>query len=106
MWNPQRLGNPAGIVDIPARTAGRASRHHLAVIIKLQGDTDNLVALAFEQGSNDRRIDAARHGDDDAGFLRATRKAQAVQFCHGDGDYRNLFDSTPTGVARVVCRRT
>ena len=37
----------------------------LAVVVELQGDADDVVALLREQGGDDGGIDATRHGDDD-----------------------------------------
>jgi len=39
--------------------------HRCAVVIKLQGHADDVIALLFQQGRYDRGIDASGHRDDD-----------------------------------------
>jgi len=38
----------------------------LAMVIELQGHADDIVAAVLQQGRDDARVDAARHGDHDA----------------------------------------
>lgn len=52
-----------------------------AMIVKLQCNADDIVTFLFQQAGNDRRIDAAGHGHDDACVLRPLREIKAV---HGE----------------------
>jgi hypothetical protein len=40
------------------------------MIIKLQGNADDIIALIFQKGSRHRTVDAAGHGDNDTGLFR------------------------------------
>jgi hypothetical protein len=53
------------------------------MIVKLQGDADDVVPFGFQQRSRRRRIDAAGHGDDDPGVLWTAFDIQTVE--HGSG---------------------
>src|SRR6188768_3837827 len=79
MRDADPLGNVAGIVDIAPGAAGPLAMGGGAVVVELQGDADDVIALGLQQGSRDRRIDAARHGDDDPGVLRTALEIQAVE---------------------------
>ena len=50
-----------------ARAAGALAVGRGAMIVKLQGDADHVVAFGLQQRSGRRRIDTAGHGDDDPG---------------------------------------
>ena len=50
-----------------------------AMVVELERDADDIVALALEQGCDDGRIHAARHGDDDAGLRGIGRKVECVE---------------------------
>jgi hypothetical protein len=65
MGNAQRLADAARIVDILAGAAGAGLAHRFAMIVELQRDADDLVALGMQQAGHDGGIDAAGHGDDD-----------------------------------------
>ena len=67
MRNIELGGDLAGIVNILAGTAAADPAGGGAVIIELHGDADDIIACDLQHGRNDRAIDAARHGDDDAG---------------------------------------
>ena len=55
-----------------------------AVVVQLQRDTDDVVALVAQQRSRHRAVDAARHGNDHTSLFRRLGNAQAVQrFGHG-----------------------
>ena len=60
------VGDPARVVDVLAGAAGPAPPDGLAVVVELQGDADDVVALLLEHGSRHGRIDAAGHGDNHA----------------------------------------
>ena len=76
MRNAERLGDAAGVVDVLAGAAGALAVRRLAVIVELQRHADDVVAGALQQAGDDRGIDAAGHGDDDAGPLRAAGKIE------------------------------
>ena len=68
---PSRLGDAARVVDVLAGAAGALAVGRRAVVVELQRDADDVVALrASAAPPTTERIDAARHGDDDAGRLR------------------------------------
>ncbi len=71
--------NLARVMDVLPRTAGALAMLCGAVVVQLERDADDLVALFLEQGGNDRRIDAARHGDDNPCLLRGLRQVEAVE---------------------------
>ena len=52
-----------------------------AMVVKLQGDADDVIALGLQQRSRHRGIDATRHGDHDPGVLRTAFQIQTVE--HG-----------------------
>src|SRR5262249_11430411 len=72
-------GDAARVVDVAAGAAGALAVGCLAVVVELQGDADDVVALGLEQRRRHRRVDAARHGDDDARILRRARKIETVE---------------------------
>jgi len=51
--DPQPVGDPARIVDILPGAAGAAPAYGLAVVVKLQGDADDLMAPLLQQRRND-----------------------------------------------------
>src|SRR5262249_50880298 len=79
MRNADIGGDPAGIVDVAAGAAGALAMGRLAVVVELQRDADDVVAFGLEQRGGHRRVDAARHGDDDARVLRRARKIETVE---------------------------
>ena len=76
------VGDPAGIVDVLAGAAASRPARGLAMVIELQGNADDVVALLFQQRRGDRAVDAARHGDDDAGLAR---RLEVAERGHGRG---------------------
>src|SRR5262249_17732071 len=52
-----------------------------AMVVELQRDADDVVALGLEQRRRDRGIDATRHGDDHAGVARGAFDVEAVEHC-------------------------
>ena len=61
------LGDLAGVLDVLAGAAGARLADRDAVIVELQGDADDVVALLLQERGRHRRIDAARHRDHHAG---------------------------------------
>jgi hypothetical protein len=51
------------------------------MIVKLEGNANDVVTLGLQQRSRHRGIDAAGHGDDDPCVLRTAFKIQTVE--HG-----------------------
>ncbi len=70
------LGDAAGVVDVLAGAAGAFAVGGRAVIVKLQGDADHVVAGLLEEAGDDRGIDATGHGDDDAGPVGTAGKIE------------------------------
>ena len=66
-------------MDVLPRAAGALAMSGRAVVVKLQGDADDVVAFRLQQGGHDRGIDAPRHGNDHARVLRPSLGVQAVQ---------------------------
>ena len=69
MGNAKPGGDVAGVVNVTAGAAGALAMSRRAMVVKLQRDSDHVIALGLEQRSRHRRIDAAGHGDHDAGVL-------------------------------------
>ncbi len=63
------ISDPAGIVNVLAGATGLLPRQNLALIVELHGHADHVIARFLDQGGRGRAIDAAGHGDDDAGVL-------------------------------------
>ena len=83
MRDADPLGDIAGIVDVLPGAAGALAMGGRAMIVELQRDADDVVALGLQQRSRHRGIDAAGHGDDDPGVLRTAFEIQTVE--HGSG---------------------
>src|SRR3979411_602049 len=81
MRNPDPLGDIACVVDVLPGAAGALAMGGGTMIVKLQRDTDDVVALRFQQRSRRRGIDAAGHGDHDPGVLWTPFEIQTVE--HG-----------------------
>ena len=83
MRNADPFGNVAGVVDVAAGTAGALTMGGRAMVVKLQRDTDHVVAFGLQQGSRHRGIDAAGHGDHDPRVLRTAFEIQTVSHAKG-----------------------
>ena len=84
------LSHPAGVVDVDPGTASALFCKGRAVIIQLQGHADDVIAFLGQLRRDHGTVDAARHGDDHAGFRRRLCKSKGVQprspiKCHGSG---------------------
>jgi hypothetical protein len=79
MRNTQRRRHPARIMDVLPGAAGTLAMGRLAMIVKLEGNADDVIALAGEQAGNNRGVYAPRHRDDDARVLRALGDIKRVQ---------------------------
>ena len=56
MGNAEPFGDLAGVVDVLAGAAGALAMRRRAMVVELQGDADDVVALAAEQRGDDRGI--------------------------------------------------
>ncbi len=68
MGDSEPLGDGARVVDVAAGAAGLRAADRLAMVVELEGDSDHLGAGAGGERGDDRAVDAAGHGDDDAGL--------------------------------------
>ena len=85
MGNGERIGNAAGVVDVLTGAAGALAVGRGAVVVELQRDADDVIALGLEQRGRHRGIDATGHGDDDTGVLRAAFEVEGIW--HGFASY-------------------
>ncbi len=90
MRNADALGDHARVVDVAAGAAGALAMGGGAMIVKLQRHADDVIAFGLEQGGRDRGIDAAGHGDDDAGVFRAAFKIETVKHCRRGSRPRSM----------------
>ena len=74
-----RGSDAARVVNVLAGAASAFPARRRAMIVELQGDADDVVALALQQRGHDGTIDAAGHGDDDTRILGRAGQHQAVQ---------------------------
>ena len=66
MCNTQLVGDCTGITNVLPCAASPCPLHRAAVIVQLKRDADCFCARASGECRNDRRINAARHRDDDS----------------------------------------
>ena len=78
MRNAEALGNLAGVLYVLPGAAGALAMRRLAMVIELQGHADDIVAAVLQQGRDDARVDAARHGDHDARVGRSLASDQGL----------------------------
>jgi hypothetical protein len=76
--NAERLADATRIVDILAGAAGAGAVDGSAMVVELQRNTENVIALALEKASHNGAVDAAGHGDDNACIFRLLVKIQCV----------------------------
>ena len=79
MGDAQPVADSACIADVLARTATANPVDRRAMIIKLQRDPDGFRPRPRGEGSDDRRVHAARHRDHDAAGLGRTVKLKKVK---------------------------
>src|ERR1700748_1981911 len=80
MRNADPFGDIARVVNVLAGAAGALAMGRRAMIVKLQGDADDVVTLRLQQESRGRGVDTARHGDDDPGVLRPAFEIETVAY--------------------------
>jgi len=85
MGNAQTRSDIARIMNILSRAAGTFAMNGFAMIIKLQGHADDIIAVALEQRGHDRGIDTARHSNDHARLRRGLVEAQRIGTLHRGG---------------------
>jgi hypothetical protein len=91
MRNADPVGDRAGVVDVLAGAAGALAVGRSAVVVKLKGHPDHVIALGLEQRRRYRGIDAAGHGDDHAGRLRPAFDVETVAHgCRGSRHVPNV----------------
>ena len=78
MGNAEPGRDVARVMNVLAGAAGALAVDRLAVVVELQGDADDVVALARHHRGDDRGIDAARHRHDDARLFGRLGEAEAV----------------------------
>ena len=83
MRNADPVGDVAGVVDVLPGAAGALPVRGRPMVVKLQRHADDVVALFLQKRGRHRRVDAAGHGDDDAGVLRAPFEVETVTHCGG-----------------------
>ena len=88
--NADPVGHRAGVVDVLAGAAGALAVRRRPVVVKLERDADDVIALGLQKRGRHRRVDAAGHGDDDAGVLRAPFEVETVTHS-GSGFRRSCF---------------
>src|SRR5262249_56362413 len=72
------LRHRARVIDVLAGAAGTFAVGRGAMVVELQRDADDVVALGLEQRRRDRGIDATRHGDDHTGVPRRALDVETV----------------------------
>jgi hypothetical protein len=78
MWDAKARGHRAGIMDIDPGTAGSLRLNGDTMIIELQGDADDLIALLMQEGCRHRTVDTARHGNNDTCLSLRLGKAERI----------------------------
>ena len=101
--NADGLGDPLIENILPGAASSLAYR--FAVVVKLQRDTDDVVAFLREQRRRHGTIDATRHRDDDTGVRRVFGKAEEFMRNMGFWKSRQLPLSGSDPNRRVVERR-
>ena len=79
MREPHALGHAAGVVNVLSGATGTLFRQRRAVIVKLQGHADHVIAFGLQPGRDDRAVHAARHRHDNAGIGGGLGETKAVQ---------------------------
>ena len=79
---PIRLGDRAGVVDVLPGAAGALAVGRLAMVVELERDADDVIALGLQQRRRHRGIDAARHRDDHARVLGPSLQVERIEH-HG-----------------------
>ena len=89
----ERLGDPARIVNVLARAAGTLAMDRRPMVVELQRDPDDIVALLAEQACHHGGIYAAGHGDDDTCLVRGLGEVEGVHHVTG----------SPAGRSARIC---
>lgn len=78
MRDAERFADAARIVDILTGATGAGAMYGGAMVIELQRDAERIITLPLQNTGDDRAVDTARHGDDDAGIFRPLVKIQCI----------------------------
>jgi hypothetical protein len=81
MGNADPFRHRTRVIDVLAGAAGTFAVGRGAMVVELQRDADDVVALGLEQRRRDRGIDATRHGDDHTGVPRRAFDVEGVEHC-------------------------
>ncbi len=76
MGDSEPVGNGTRVANIVARTAGALAPGGGAVVVKLEGDADDLRAARRGQRGHHRTVDATGHGDNDPPFVQGAGKLE------------------------------
>ena len=82
------FGDPAGIADILAGTAGAGPADGGAMVVELQRDTDDLITLGVQHRGGDRTVDPAGHRHRHPGSRGRPGKAETVGLRSHAAGYR------------------
>ncbi len=74
MRNAEPVGDPLGVIDILTGAAGTLFLDRFAMVIELQGDTDDVITGFGHQRRCYRAVDATGHGNNDTGVLGRFRR--------------------------------
>lgn len=74
MREPKPVGDLLRVVDVLPGAARARPAYRLAMVVELQSDADHLGSGTRGERGRDGAVDAARHGDDDAGIARRAAK--------------------------------
>ena len=73
MGDLKLVGHAAGILDVLSGAARPFPADRLSVIVKLEGNAHDVIALLLQESRHDGRIHASRHGNDHAGLGLGSR---------------------------------
>ena len=76
MRDAQPVGHAPRVANVVARAARSLAPRRGAVVVELEGDSDDLGACCLGERGDDRRIDPARHRHHDAAVLRGARQVE------------------------------
>src|SRR5262249_53145274 len=95
MRDADRGRDIAGIVNVAPGAAGALAMGCRAMVVKLQRDADDVVALRLQQRSRHRRVDAAGHGDHDTGVFGTAFEIETV----AHGTWWSMWPRAAAGMA-------
>ena len=99
----ERVGHPARVVNVLAGAAGSLAMGRGAVVVELERDAHDLVALLREKGRHHGGVDAARHRDHHARAGRRLRQIEGIE--HGCRAFEARASSRRGGLGSIVILR-